>query len=65
MDRLVIVGSRSRWEKDGPMDRISAAFEEACNAGEATVIDVEELLGVSVGPAINSPANERRYVDER
>lgn len=65
MDRLVIVGSRSRWEKDGPMDRISAAFEEACNAGEATVIDVEELLDVSVGPAINSPANERRYVDER
>lgn len=57
MDRLVIVGSRSRWEKDGPMDRISNAFDEALERGQAAVIDAHELL--------DGPARERSGDDER
>ena len=44
MDRLVIVGSRTRWEKGGPMDRVSEAFQNALVQGEAHVIDANELL---------------------
>lgn len=39
MDRLVIVGSLSRWTPDGPMDRIGRAFAHAVDRGHATEID--------------------------
>lgn len=44
MDRLVIVGSRDRWQSGSPMDKIVCAFEECLNAGNGQVIDANELL---------------------
>ncbi len=44
MDRLVIVGSRSRWATGGPMDKITSAFAECVNAGHGQIIDAKDLL---------------------
>lgn len=44
MDRLVLVGSRTRWEEGGPMDRVSEAFQNALGHGQANLIDASELL---------------------
>lgn len=44
MDRLVIVGARARWSKDGPMDRIAQAFAGTIQSGEGIVVDAAELL---------------------
>jgi superfamily I DNA and/or RNA helicase len=53
MDRLVLVGSRSRWQSHSPMDRIAKAFSKRMPSNEAKVIDAEELLygGTSRGTA--------------
>lgn len=44
MDRLVLVGSRQRWEENGPMDRIVRAFTSNIEAGHARSIDAMALL---------------------
>ncbi|EAT08892.1 Superfamily I DNA and RNA helicase and helicase subunit [Sphingomonas sp. SKA58] len=44
MDRLVVVGSLSRWEADGPMDRIASAFERNLESGDAAEIDALVFL---------------------
>lgn len=44
MDRLVIVGSLNRWEKDGPMDRIARAFSSGVKVGHARAVDAMEFL---------------------
>lgn len=44
MDRLVIVGSLSRWESGSPMDRIARAFAECVSMGDGAIIDVSDLL---------------------
>jgi superfamily I DNA and/or RNA helicase len=51
MDRLVIVGSRSRWATGGPMDKIARAFAECVDAGDGQVIDANELLNPSAAAA--------------
>lgn len=44
MDRLVIVGCRSRWQAAGPMDRIVQAFTRNVEAGDAIEIDGAAFL---------------------
>jgi hypothetical protein len=53
MDRLVIVGSRSRWAAGGPMDKITRAFAECVDAGDGQVIDANDLLNPSAAAAAN------------
>jgi serine/threonine protein kinase len=51
MDRLVLVGSLTRWQEDGPMDRIANAFMQKFDEGNASLIDATDLLehGVDTG----------------
>ncbi|UEM24060.1 AAA domain-containing protein [Skermanella mucosa] len=44
MDRLVLVGARSRWPKRGPMGLVAAAFERELAIGEASVIDAQDFM---------------------
>lgn len=44
MDRLVLVGSRQRWEEGGPMDRIAQAFASNIEDGFARSVDAMALL---------------------
>jgi hypothetical protein len=44
MDRLVIVGARTRWRSGSPMALVSDAFSEEVKAGEAKVVDAQELI---------------------
>ncbi|RRY15891.1 hypothetical protein EGJ57_23420 [Brucella anthropi] len=44
MDRLVIVGAKSRWQVGSPMQRLSEAVEERFNVGDAQVISASALL---------------------
>jgi serine/threonine protein kinase len=44
MDRLVIVGARMRWRSGSPMALVSDAFSEEVKAGEARVVDAQELI---------------------
>ncbi len=63
MDRLVIVGSRSRWPKDGPMHRITRAFSECEEAGAGQVVQVDELLNPPVAAASDGPHAEQQLED--
>jgi hypothetical protein len=51
MDRLVIVGSRSRWATGGPMDKIAQAFAQCVDVGDGQVIDANDLLNPSAATA--------------
>lgn len=52
MDRLVIVGAKSRWAAGGPMRRLSEAVEAQFAQGQARVIPASTLLGeASAQPA--------------
>jgi hypothetical protein len=44
MDRLVLIGSRTRWEDDSPMDRIAKAFSRNLDAGHASSVDAVALM---------------------
>lgn len=44
MDRLVLVGSLTRWQEDGPMDRIAKAFSRNIEAGHANRVDAVALM---------------------
>nr|WP_247710953.1 AAA domain-containing protein [Qipengyuania aestuarii] len=44
MDRLVIVGSRSRWQEGSPMDKVSKAFLKALAQGQGELIDASDLI---------------------
>jgi superfamily I DNA and/or RNA helicase len=44
MDRLVIVGSLTRWDEDGPMDRIARAFVSNLEGGHSREVDAMALL---------------------
>ena len=55
MDRLILVGNRTRWEEDSPMDRVSKAFQNALDQGKAKLIDARELL--------NGPDLSRKDLD--
>ncbi len=44
MDRLVIIGSRHRWQSNKPMGQLSAGFGRRIDEGMASVIAVENLL---------------------
>jgi superfamily I DNA and/or RNA helicase len=48
MDRLIIVGAKSRWQIGTPMHRLSEAVEARYEAGEAKVISSSALLGERV-----------------
>ncbi len=47
MDRLVIVGAKSRWRTGSPMGLVVEAFAAEVECGEATVIDAAELIEIS------------------
>src|SRR3546814_12546938 len=49
MDRLIVVGSRGRWAKGGPMERITQAFSECLDADEGRVLGADDLLSPSDG----------------
>jgi hypothetical protein len=55
MDRLVIVGSLTRWSEDGPMDRIAKAFASNIEAGHAREVNAMALLEND----LNAASNER------
>lgn len=44
MDRLVVVGSLSRWQRGGPMDKITRAFAQAVSTNDGRIVDAAELL---------------------
>jgi serine/threonine protein kinase len=44
MDRLVVVGAKSRWPAGSPMHQLSIAFNRQLASGTATVLDAQELL---------------------
>lgn len=44
MDRLIIVGAKSRWQTGTPMYKLSEAVERRYQAGEATVTTTSHLL---------------------
>ncbi|WP_341631181.1 AAA domain-containing protein [Sphingomonas agri] len=44
MDRLILVGSRSRWGSAGPMDRIVREFTRLVQDEQARIISASELL---------------------
>lgn len=44
MDRLVIVGARSRWRTGSPMGMVVEAFNAEVEGGEARVTDASELI---------------------
>jgi hypothetical protein len=44
MDRLILVGSRTRWQDDSPMDRIAKAFSRNVEAGHASNVDAVALM---------------------
>lgn len=43
MDRLVIVGARTRWPVDGPMNRVAQAFDRELHSNLARLVDVSRL----------------------
>jgi hypothetical protein len=43
MDRLVIVGARTRWPLNGPMNRVAQAFERELSSHFARLVDVSRL----------------------
>ncbi len=43
MDRLVLVGSLTRWQRESPMDRIAETFARNIDAGHARAIDAMNL----------------------
>lgn len=43
MDRLIIVGTRTRWPVDGPMHRVAQAFERELSSNSARLVDVSRL----------------------
>ena len=53
MDRLVIVGSLTRWREDGPMDRIARAFASNIKDGHAREVNAMALLenGLDAAPS--------------
>lgn len=59
MDRLVIVGSRERWLKGSPMDRIAQAFADNVKAGHAAVVEAGDLLdGIPAAPGDRGSAED-------
>ncbi|GAB9118074.1 AAA domain-containing protein [Bradyrhizobium diazoefficiens] len=50
MDRLVVVGARTRWPLDGPMYRVSQAFARELSSGSARLVDVSRLDETSGHP---------------
>ena len=52
MDRLVLVGSATRWERGGPMDRISIAFAHHVANGQAAKVDAAAFLDGSLEEAL-------------
>ncbi|MFZ2028832.1 MAG: AAA domain-containing protein [Vitreimonas sp.] len=44
MDRLLIVGARSRWRAGGPMEALSQSFQSECERGEAQLIRPHDVL---------------------
>jgi len=50
MDRLVIVGARTRWPLNGPMNRVAQAFERELSSNCARLVDVSRLDDWIGGP---------------
>lgn len=59
MDRLVLVGSLTRWEEDGPMDRIAKAFSRNIEAGHAREVDAAALMENKLDAAPLDVASDR------
>jgi serine/threonine protein kinase len=44
MDRLVIVGAKSRWRADEPMGKVSANFDKLVDEGRASLVPASEAI---------------------
>lgn len=57
MDRLVIVGAKTRWREGGPMNRLAEAIENEYRTGTARIIPASELnkSGAGAKPIAESP----------
>ncbi|VIO79127.1 AAA domain-containing protein [Bradyrhizobium ivorense] len=55
MDRLVIVGARTRWPVDGPMHRVAQAFERELSLNSARLVDVSRLDKGNASPPPSRP----------
>lgn len=58
MDRLVLVGSLTRWDEGGPMDRIANAFVQDDVAGKATKVDAAVFLEGNLGVSARVPSEQ-------
>ena len=59
MDRLVIVGARTRWPLAGPMNRVAQAFERELSSNCARLIDVSRLDEWNGSPSPSRPQGSR------
>jgi superfamily I DNA and/or RNA helicase len=55
MDRLVIIGARTRWPVDGPMHRVAQAFERELSLNSARLVDVSRLDKRNASPPPSRP----------
>lgn len=67
MDRLVIVGARTRWPLSGPMNRVAQAFERELSLSAARLVDVSRLDEWNGGPPPSRPQGpkDRRNLRRR
>lgn len=59
MDRLILVGSLTRWQEDGPMDRIAKAFSSNIESGHASKVDAAALMESGLGTHPLGVASDR------
>jgi hypothetical protein len=59
MDRLIIVGARTRWPVAGPMHRVAQAFERELSSNSARLVDVSRLDEWSGSPPPSRPQGAR------
>jgi hypothetical protein len=59
MDRLVIVGARTRWPLAGPMYRVTQAFAAELSSNSARLVDVSRLEDWSGNPPPSRPKGSK------
>jgi superfamily I DNA and/or RNA helicase len=60
MDRLIIVGARTRWRTGGPVGRLSDAFGTLVNDEEAVAVSIEDILGPGRVDMGNKPRKAKK-----
>jgi hypothetical protein len=63
MDRLVIVGLRGRWSPQGPMGRLSKAFEAQITQGAARVLDAQKIIENATTSKTDAAGTRKKRAD--